>query len=392
VIESNILDHPAGSKLPVKTDGPSLYRMEPEFRPFDSRPNFPIFEEMTKHDIPPISVHMTSFNDATILALSWPHQLMDAMGGKALLAGWSSVLAGREEEVPEVVGAREDILNHPEITAKAEEEFILDNNRISGLGYFMFQLRFFWDYLWSGAREKRCIYLPKESFQKMKDEVKAEIAANATDREDTPWVSENDILTAWAARAFASSEPTSRPITVLNFLNLRFRIPLLLKSTGVFLQNICVGTFTFLSAPVARGPLGQIALENRRHTAEQGTDEQGRRLMRSMIDDIEAGKGPRIFFGPTDGVYMIVNNVIKIDLIKTAKFGPAVIRQGESSETRKNPLGSMVSYYNEYLDHMYDAFNAFVMYGKDHADNYWLGGALLPRAWKAIEESLEKLK
>lgn len=391
MIDSNILDHPVASRLPVETDGPSVHPIEPEFRPFGCRPNFPKFEEITKDDIPPISVHVTSFNDATILALSWPHMLMDAMGGKALLTGWTSVLAGREDEVPEVVGAREDILNHPEITAEEDEEWILGKRRISGVALLLFQVRFFWDYLWNGCREKRVIYLPKESVLKMKELVKEDIAANVTDPETAPWVSENDILTAWVAKAFAASEPNSRSITILNFFNLRFRIPLLLRSTGVFIQNICLATFTFLSSQVARGPIGQIALDNRCHITEQGTDVQGRKFLKSAMKELEAGKTPSPFFGPTDGVYLVVNNVIKIELIKTANFAPAVIRQGENSETRKNPLGSMVSYYNEYLDHVFDPLNYLALFGKDHSDNYWLGGTLLPRAWKAIEESLQML-
>ncbi|CAG7916332.1 unnamed protein product [Penicillium olsonii] len=391
VIDSTIGDHPIASKLPARTVGPSLHLVSPESRPFNGRENFPVFKEMTEKDIPPISVHVTSFLDATIIALSWPHQLMDAMGGKALLAGWSSVLAGREDEVPEVIGAREDILQHPDIQKQDEEEFILEKDRLSGASLLLFQLRFIWDHLWNGKREKRVIYLPKESFLKMKDQIKAELAENASDVENPPWVTENDIISAWAARCLALSESSSRPITVLNFLNLRFRIPLLAKSTGVFLQNICVGTFTFLSSKLARAPVSEIAVANRQHTAEQGTDIQGRRLMNGMMKDIQEGREPRILFGPSSAVCMVVNNVIKIELMKTAQFGPAVIRQGESSETRRNPPGTMISYYNEYLDHMYDAFNAFVMFGKDYGDDFWLGGALLPKAWKVFEQELKKM-
>jgi hypothetical protein len=391
VIDSNILAHPVASKLPLKTDGPSVQTLEPNFRPFDGRLNFPKFEELTKHDIPPISVHVTSFNDATIVALSWPHHLMDAMGGKALLSAWSLVLAGQEEEVPEVVGAREDILKNPEITAENDEEFALGKSRMGGIGLLLFQVRFLWDCLWNGSREKKVIYIPKETFKKIEDQVKEDIAANVSGVETAPWVTENDILVSWMGRVFATTEQSSRPITILNFLNLRFRVPLLLRTPGILLQNICVGTYTFLSAAVARGPVGQIALENRRHTAQQGTDEQGRRFMMSIYKDIEEGRTPHLFYGPITGVVLLVNNVVKIELIKTVDFAPAVIRTGEDSKTRKNPLGSMVSYYNAYLDGMYDALNTLVMYGKDHADNYWIGGALLPRAWKAIDEALKKL-
>jgi hypothetical protein len=299
-------------------------------------------------------------------------------------------LAGREDEVPEVSGAREDILNHPDIASEVEEELILEKSRLTGGGFVMFGLRFIWDYLWNGKHEKRIIYIPKDKFLKLKEQVKEEVTASSTDVESAPWVTENDIIGAWAARCLALSEG-NRPITVLNFLNLRFRIPLLAQSTGVFLQNICVGTFTFLTAQKARAPISEIALENRKHTLAQSTEAQGRKLMHSFRDEILQGKEPRLAFGPSNASTLIVNNVIKLELMKTLQFGPAVIRQGESSETRRNPLGTMISYYNAYLDHMYDSLNALVAFGKDHADDYWLGASFMPKAWKVVEEEIEKL-
>lgn len=110
-----------------------------------------------------------------------------------------------------------------------------------------------------------------------------------------------------------------------------------------------------------------------------------------VMKELEQGREPSMVFGPSNAVHLIVNNLLKVGIMKSVEFGPAVVQKGESSETRRNPLGTMVTYYHAYLDHMYDAFNCFIMFGKDQSDDYWIGGALLPRAWKIVERELQKL-
>jgi hypothetical protein len=386
-----IHEHPVARNLPKETEGPSTHLISTDFRPFIARPNFPKFEELLRKSMAPIFLHVTSFHDATIVTLVWPHVLMDVMGGQALLAAWSSVLAGREYEVPNVLGAREDILQHPAITAEDEEEFILGKSRLTGLNLLVFQLRSLWDIVWNGSRERRVIFLPKTAFEKIKSQTRQDVAAASMAHDPAPFVSESDILTAWATRAVALSEPNNRSIVVMSLLNLRFRIPLLIQASGVFIQNMVLGTYTFLSSQVAKGPLGPIALDHRRHVTEQGTEQQSRKFLKAVMQDIESGRAPRVLFGKSDSVPLVFNNVIKAELMKTANFAPAVVAQGEKTENRKNPLGTMVNYYNEVLYNTFEGLNIFVMLGKDYSENYWLMGTLLPRAWTIIEEELNRL-
>lgn len=42
-------------------------------------------KELISQDTPQLRLHITSFKDATLVALSWPHTLMDAKGYQALL-------------------------------------------------------------------------------------------------------------------------------------------------------------------------------------------------------------------------------------------------------------------------------------------------------------------
>jgi hypothetical protein len=384
-------DHPVASKFPKETEGPSIHPIPNDFRPFIARADFPKFEEVAQKDIAPIFLHVTSFRDATIAALVWPHVLMDVMAGQALLAAWSSVLAGREYEVPNVLGAREDILQHPAITADTDEEFILEKSRLTGLSLLVFKVRLLWDMIRNGSRERKVIFLPKSSYDKLKAQTRQEIAGSAQADGSAPFVSESDILTAWATRAVALSEPNTRSVVAMSLLNLRFRIPLLLQSSGVFLQNMVLGTYALFSSQVAKGPIGPIALGHRQHVTEQGTEKQTRKFLEAVMQDIEAGRAPRVLFGQSDSISVVFNNVIKAELMKTANFGPAVIAPGEKTETRTNPPGTMINYFNETLDNTFEGLNIFVMLGKDHAENYWFMGTLLPRAWDVIEEELRKL-
>ncbi|KAJ5152030.1 hypothetical protein N7492_010325 [Penicillium capsulatum] len=382
-----IEDHPLGSHLPKKTDGSSIQPMSDECRPLVARPDFPSFDEMVQQGLPQISLHVVCFRDATLVSIAWPHLMMDVMGGQALLAGWSSVLAGHDDNVPKVLGAREDILRHPEITGDNGlfEELKLDQHSMSTIGLVMFFLRFLWDKLWDGPRLRKIIFMPKHALAALRAQAQRELAA--VSRDET-FISESDVITAWVARAIASSTPKSRPVTVLNLMNARFRIPVLLQSSGAFIQNMVLGTFSFLSPRISNRPLGPIARDNRRSITEQGSEKQCLGLLRSIFFSMDAGQKAKTIYGPTNAVPVVINNVIKADLMKTVDFSAAVVTQGEAAETRANSVGTMVTYWNERLHNEYDGYNIFVFLGKDHEQNCWMMGTLLPQTWAKLEEEL----
>lgn len=361
-------------------------------RPFVARPDFPAtVDELIRQNLPQISLHVTSFNDATLVGLVWPHTLMDAVGGKALLAAWSLVLAGREEDVPLVIGARTDTPSAISNEHKIQEEFHLERKRLTGASLLMFCLRYLWERFWNPPLERRVVFLPQMDFAKLRDQAHKDLAENTQELESRPFVSDADILTAWITRAVALSEPRPRPVTALNLLNARFRLTPLMKPSGVYIQNMLLGTFTFLSAPMATGPMGAIALHHRESFVRQSTESQALGFLRSILEDIKAGKNPRLLFGESNAMPIVFNNVIKLDLMKIANFGPAVLRKGDTSTTRTNPLGTMAAYHNGFLDGSWKGINMVVLLGKDHGGNYWVQGTLLPRAWASIENEVRIL-
>lgn len=384
--------HPIACHWPMRTGSSSPQPISDDFKLFVTRPKFPTFEQMVQQRLPMVSLHITSFRDATIVSLIWPHALMDAFGGQALLSAWSSVLNGQEGGLCSVYGAKNDVLRKS-IFANPEshEELKIEERRLSGMGLYMFLFRHVWNMIWDVSRQRHLICLSKDTLKKVKYRAEREIG-KIQDHSPETQISSGDALTAWISQTVALSEPSIRPITILSLLNARFRLPELMNSTGVFLQNLTLGTFSFISSGQVRGSIGSIALSHRQHFTEQATAGQASAFSRSGYKSIDAGQTPGVLFGEADALPIIFNNMEKADLIKTVDFSAAVKYQGDISEDRINPVGSMVMYYYENVGQPYKGFNLFSMLGQDYAGNHWLEGTLLPRAWIRIEEELRKIE
>jgi hypothetical protein len=391
-IGMNINDHPLGKTLPKPTKYASIQTGPSEFRDFAARKGAPeTLDGYLYEDIPQLALHITSFNDATIVALSWSHVLMDAIGQQGLLSSWSLVLAGRDSEVPAMLGAREDaVCAVADAPVEKKEDFKMKDKQLKGWSMLAFGLRFAWDLLWNQVIETRTIFLPKEVVAKLRAQAQEDLAA-LDGGEEKPFVSEGDVLTAWGTRAVALSLPQPRPITALHALNARYRIPALMKAPGVYIQNMAVGAFTFLPAEIVRGPLGPIAVANRQHLMEQSTEGQVLACLRQLRSEPKLTSDPAIVCGPSDALLVPFTNWTRADFYKMADFSPAVVRAGEIGESRSNPPGTMIYHHAQGMHQGPMIRNVFVITGKDHGDNYWLTGILTPQTWAVIEKDINNM-
>jgi len=67
----NIDEHPLATRLPKVTDGPSVQAGPGEFQCFAVRDGAPsTLDDFLYHDTPQLSLHITSFDDATLVATS----------------------------------------------------------------------------------------------------------------------------------------------------------------------------------------------------------------------------------------------------------------------------------------------------------------------------------
>ncbi|KAH6869537.1 hypothetical protein B0T10DRAFT_501491 [Thelonectria olida] len=398
VLDISIDEHPVAKSIPKAPQQPSLQPGPHVFREFVVSSDTPVTVfDLLYRDSPQISLRITSFTDASLVSLVWPHTLMDALGLQALLEAWSLVLAGRESEVLAVVGAREDValmsVGPRRASGKAdeaEEDLKIAHKRVQGVWLILFGLRFLWSLFWDGPCETRSIYLPREAVTRLRGRAVEEAKAVASSADETPFISDGDVLTAWFTKLVVSSEPRQRPVTILCAFNLRFWMKSLMQSTGVYLQNLAVATFTFLSPVLAEGSLGSIALTNRQNLLEQTTQPQLRAIMRTVVNESQDGN-PTFLFGQSNMLLVIVTNWEKAKIMTSADFGPAVIRPGETGATRRNPPGMMSYFYYFPMKENMMTKNVMVVSAKDHEGNYWLSGTLLPRAWAKLRLELEAM-
>ncbi|KAL4915399.1 hypothetical protein BDW62DRAFT_219407 [Aspergillus aurantiobrunneus] len=377
----DIEDHPLAKSLPKATEAASVQPGPVVFRAFAAADDAPVtLDDFIYKNKPQMSLFITSFNNATLVSLLWPHTLMDVMGQQALLRAWSLVLAGQKSEVPPLLGAREDPMRGAtDAPADRAEEFKLGQKQLKGWRLLRFALQFGWDLLWGGVMETRTIFLPKRIVVDLKHQAQSNLVAG-DGREQQAFISEGDVLTAWSVRAVASLLPQPRPLSVLHVINARFRLSPLLQSSSVY----C------LSANHARGPLGPIALENRHCLMEQSTEDQVLAFLHHMRSQPGSGRDSNLVCGEPDTLLMPFTNWTRANIFQVADFSPAIIQIGETGKSRVNPPGTMVFHHAQSMRESLVARNVVVVLGKDHGDNYWLTGTLTAATWAKIEEHIRQ--
>ncbi|PHH77081.1 hypothetical protein CDD80_950 [Ophiocordyceps camponoti-rufipedis] len=393
-----IEEHPIARRFPKPTVEPSIQPVD-GFRSFLAPSDYPkTLQEMISRGLPQISLHITSFSNATLVAVAWPHTLMDAVGQQDLLRSWSFVLAGREEHVPPLLGARNDILKEleDEESEKNREPLAIERHRLGKIGLFAMIARLLWERLRGSPLEMRAIYLPRKIFSRLQREAENQIDQLSKDTNQSKFISDGDILFAWLAQTVGQSKPGPRPLTIVSFFNARYRLPRLRNElSGVYVQNMTQLSFTLVPSSLVKAPVGHLAVQHRQQLAEQSSKQQTLSLLRTFRRKIETDQLKSTVYGQSNALLMFCNNLTKLDLLKAADFGPAVLSKGECSckETRRlNPPGTMVMYYNQPVDDDLGPLDSFFMLGKDYGDNYWLLGNFQAQTWTKLEQDLKRLK
>jgi hypothetical protein len=295
------------------------------------------------------------------------------------------MLAGREDDIPQVLGAREDVLDRLEMGTEVDGHLAIEERRLTGFRLFLFIVHFLWHRLFYTPRETRVLFLPRLAVDRLRQ-------SSQDDAADDTFISDGDLFSAWIARTVASAEPKPHPMTIIHFMNARGRMPWLAKTGGVYIQNMVGLAFTFLTPQLARATTRQIAVENRRQLNEQGTEAQVSAFFRRIRSDVRSGKRPRAEFGETNARPVFINNLTKGAFMQVTDFSPAVVRQDRTGIPRANPPGTMVNYLHLIPAGHFKACDNFYVLGKDHGDNYWFMGTVSDQAWTEIDKGLLALR
>ncbi|KAK2611912.1 hypothetical protein QQS21_002018 [Conoideocrella luteorostrata] len=417
----SIAEHELGRHLPgVNGRDAALYAAAEDFREFAAARDLPDTIDgflVPGEDRPVLSLRITGFADATLVAVAVPHILMDAMALGELMGAWSLALAGRMDEVPPVLGAREDVAYDAADAELAsaqggeKEPWALQPVYLAGFSFVLFVVRFLWAILTEPAMESRVLYLPKGTLDRMRAGAIDDIAAQAPRDDDNaadtakPWISEGDVLFAWACRVVSLAQGTKpRPINAHNALNLRNRLPQTTPppppptdgdkqpAAGVFVRNLVALSYLPVSPAEARGPVGLVAAKYRAVLATQASPTQVLWMLRALRACVDAGKDANIVCGaPPTGELLTMTNWIKADFARAVDFSPAVVVDGVAAAGERGRLGRIVYLHSQLHARSSTVRNTLGAVGKDVHGNMWLGGYFPPRTWDVVQKELDKM-
>ncbi|GIJ91796.1 hypothetical protein Asppvi_010769 [Aspergillus pseudoviridinutans] len=399
---TQIKEHPLACRLPQKTGQcPSIQEGCDTFRAFSVPPELPSnIKHYLTTDEPLLSLRIISFTDATLVSITFPHAVTDAMGTADFLRAWSSMLADRLDQIPPVLGAREDIMASVGTLddKRSQSPHALEHRRIRGLSLLSMILRLVWDRFIKRNIHARIIYLPAEFIARLRQSAQLDSQSSQPSEETKfPFLSDGDLITAWGSQMVLSSYANSGPAIICNVFDIRSRIKDLFDPAGVYLQNLILLTMIDLQAPVkghSTMPLGHIARRIRHAIVEQATDVQARRLVRVMRATI-ASTGLMPLFGSSGATIIACTNWSKAQFREAAHFGPAALPSRSSSAFTSgggSGPGACVAFAGTTVSASDNLRDTFMIYGKDNEGNYWVHAYLRQETWDFIRKMFDQHK
>lgn len=392
--ESSIADHPVGSRLPRGGgDRPAIFDGGDKFNSLLGDPRMPRdYKEWANSDTPQLGLRIVTFTDATCVTIAFLHCLTDAIGFGAILRAWLAILHGKEEEVPPFFGFDTDpmlkVFEKPR-----PPRFVIADKILRGIPLFIFGIRTKFQSLCYGS-EERVTFFPAEKVQQMRQNALADLAARNPDTHDKLFVSENDLLSVWWARALTRIERSapSRTISIMNAFDCRGVLAQmgLVPSSNVALITNCVNScWTVMTArQVLEEPLGHLAMRVRKSLAEQRTPEQVHASLAESKSAMERTGYP-ILVGDSDMKMIMLASWGRGSLFEL-DFSPAVTNVGTSLEKRYNQLGR--AFYISVMDITNFAVPSMgSAIGKDARGNWWFRFRLRKDQWSKIEQQIMEL-
>ncbi|KAK1981334.1 hypothetical protein LZ30DRAFT_592953 [Colletotrichum cereale] len=395
VHDMSITEHKYAKDMARATATPSIQPGVVNFYTLGAREDAPrTLEDLLATDEPGISLHVVSFNDATLVGLLFSHVLFGAAGMQALVEAWSQVLAGREAEVPVLHGARKDILDDVGVDTDPEKEtFLLDRRLLKGFRHFRFNVRFLWDIVRRPEIESKILCLPGDFVASLRAQAMADLHAmdeKGLGTGEAPFVSEGDVLTAWWTRIVCLARGSNRPVTVLNAVDITGRLKTVFAPGKLYVQNFALGTWTLLSsAEVLKAPLGYVARCFRYDIQTQTTPSQLMAFMRRVRQRGRCKTQP--IYGDPNSMLIIFTNWARCRFFECIDFAPAVQANNNPTiaQVLSRPPPGKISYHHSMTrTRTILSRNVFTILGKDLNGNYWVSALGHPECWNKLEKEV----
>lgn len=372
-------DHPVASRMPscesAPTERPAIVGNPEEWAELCCGVDGPkSLQDYVGSDRPVTGLHIVSFKDATIVTLHWLHAAADAMALKAILDNWVLILQGREAEVPLLHGFDEDPLR--ELGCHPTEPYELAGSELSTLGTASYVLRNGYNIL-LGQKQNKTVCIPAAFLAKLREKSLQELRDAGHTH---PFLTDNDIITAWWSRLAFSHLSPDKPVTIMQAMSARRALEKdLLPPDRPYVSNCLSFTSVLKTKKEVDQSLGLLAGDIRRGINKHGTREQIE-AFQSMVRANAWPLGPMpIFFGKPNMHHIGFSNWTKVKTYMT-DFSAAALTK------RNTPLfPSFVSQIQTGIPYP----DGFLITGQDSHGNYWLEGYRPGGLWAHIEKLLK---
>ncbi|GAB0138171.1 hypothetical protein EsDP_00006415 [Epichloe bromicola] len=379
--ESSISEHPLGRDLPdAQGDEVSLSPPLDHLRRCGLGPGFPtVMADLIDRDAPQLCFKIISFNDATVFANTFSHCTWDISGVKAFMGSLQLVLDGREDDVPPMLGASSDILaeiadQHKRCALDTEPLLQTSIERKEGDE----------SPPQDPLLEERIIRIPLATLERLRGVVAKEDPME--DDETFMNCQTDELLMALTVKQIAKAQLRPRPLKLLNIYNARLVIPRIAKAKGIYGQNLVLLSPQFLPQEVATGSMAQIIYSQRECFAQSAVPDNVARSLQVVLGAIKADLDITALRDNGEAEPLLINNLVRLSTNIDVDLSSAVVRQGRSSQTRMNGLGTPDFCYLTLPNNTYGMMRVTTL-GSYNGDGCWMFGELPSRAWELIYEA-----
>ncbi|KAI7225547.1 hypothetical protein KC330_g9097 [Hortaea werneckii] len=413
----SIEEHYIARRIPRNSSGsqkPVLFEDAAHFSDLIYSPDTPTkLEDWLYTDKPPLSLHIVTFTDATVVGLSWSHTLLDAMGRHLLQRAWTAVLQGREQDVPPFQGYYEDPIT-PVVDQTSPEQHVLYDHLLSGFGFFVFVMYMILEFVWWPRQSSRIILLPGPYVQDLRQQALQDLHAKKEENNDRePFISEGDIIFAWLAQKTIQAlrpSPTT-PVNLTLILNLRGSASPVFPSPEeeAYIGNAALASITLTTAGdlLHDDSLSKTADRIRRDLELQRTPQNLQAFLSLHHREVRTKGGHSPLFGPKGQLMLSLSNwhrgrffeqdfsaaaAVATATAGVTKGGDSDGCSGRSLETttkRAEEIGrpSFVGVTGH--ENGFQVRNAGPCLGRDAKGDWWISWALRDEAWGAFERALQ---
>ncbi|RLL97470.1 hypothetical protein CFD26_105747 [Aspergillus turcosus] len=385
----NVEDYETNQKLPRQLSKPVLLDMDIASRSLLSPDGPRKLDDYIKSDRPVFAVHAVTFNNCTILTVSFSHVVADGVSFGILLEAWMAVLRGREGDVPPFSGYRDDHLAKLPLRASPAPYIHLDR-LLKPVGLAGFIIREIIEYLKAPKEELRTVGIPDSFVANLRAKALEELGSRSSESSiQQPFVSNGDILLAWWSRTIlrALGCRPSKPVAIQQMMDNR---PMLtgpyIPSDSVLIGNCMSVICTFSNAQeILEQSLSKTAVKIRRSVIEHRTREQVE-AWNDLYLSYMNGWMP-LLFGSSNMASILCSNMAKANLFDI-DFSEAIVA-GSPSPKRNSGKPSFICLPSD-AHHVLPRGSGLI-YGKDGEGNWWITWALSSKAWENVKRELDTL-